>query len=146
MNIAIYWKIKNKKKPITVGVKIFNSKDYIYNTKLTIKSESMTNFEIPDFKQNSTYTFSVSRQEILKSNSCTLDAWLVIDKVIIDDFWELSEQNFPSYSYYNNEYYNAVKINGATWELEKYRFNNVLFFNGKIEFSITTPVRTMFWH
>ena len=128
-----------------VNVKVFDQKDYLIDSDFEISNNTSSSITLDDVLERKQYVLSISRHEPMKETNLTLDSWVVIDKIIIDDFWQLNENNFPSYSYYDNNYFNTAKANGATWELEKYRYNNVLFFNGKIDCIISTPIRGMFW-
>lgn len=145
MNLKIKWLLKNSANPSMATVKLY-SESPIFNKEILVEHNSLTNLEIPDSLHTKEYTLKISRYEKLKPNSTTLENWIIIDKIIVDDFWEFSESNFQSFSYYNDEYYSTALKNGATWELEKHKHNNVLFFSGSIEHKIKFPARTMFWH
>lgn len=146
MNIKIIWKLKNNIQSALVTIDILERNKKIISKKAIVDNNSVTELHIDDDFLCHEYIIKFSRLEPLRSGATTLDTWVIIDKIIIDEFWEFNENNFQSYSYYDKNYYRDAQKNGATWELEKDRFNNVLFFSGSIEHKITIPARNMFWH
>ena len=68
-----------------------------------------------------------------------------IDRLILDDFWEINCNNDPSFTEYDEDYIEHARNSGASWEITKDRHNNVLFFNGSIRYDIRFPLRSMFW-
>lgn len=85
----------------------------------------------------------ISRKESMIGTSHL--TYVSIDKIILDEFWEINSGNDPSYTEYDEDYVGHAINLGASWELTKKRHNNVLFFNGSIRYDITFPLRSMFW-
>ena len=85
----------------------------------------------------------ISRKEPMIGTSHL--TYVYIDKIVLDEFWEINSGNDPSHTEYDEEYIDAAINKGATWELTKKRHNNVLFFNGSIRYDIIFPLRSMFW-
>lgn len=146
MNIQIEWKLKNGNQPVFVDVDVLENTQYLIQKKVLVYDNTTTDLNLCTSTANKVYQIILSRHEALAFDQTTHKPWVVINKIIIDDFWEFTESNFPSYTVYDNDYYNDAMKNRATWELEKDYFNNTLFFSGSIQLEITTPVRTMFWH
>lgn len=148
MNIQIYWNLKNNTVPVNVDVSLIETvpdKIILHDT-ITVTDNLVSKFDFEKSLQNQNYDLFISRKEPLKDNQTTHDSWVVINKIVIDNFWKFTESNFPSYTLYNTEYYNSAAENGATWEIKKDRFNNVLFFSGSIKLELATPIRNMFWY
>jgi hypothetical protein len=93
------------------------------------------------------YKLVISRDEsdLYSTDKLVHDSYIIIDKIIIDDFWEIAEGNHWSKTIYKKEYISHVLDKNHTWELTKDLFNNVLYFNGEIEYTISTPIRGMFF-
>ena len=85
----------------------------------------------------------ISRKEPMIGTSHL--TYVYIDKIVLDEFWEINSGNDPGHTEYDEEYIDAAINKGATWELTKKRHNNVLFFNGSIRYDIIFPLRSMFW-
>lgn len=75
----------------------------------------------------------------------THKTWVIVNEILIDNYWKITEHNHCSKTIYDNEYLTHAKKLGATWELTKDLYNNVLFFNGRLCYDILFPVRRMFW-
>ena len=86
---------------------------------------------------------SIVRHEPI--NDTTHKTWVTVNKIVIDDFWVIGDNNHWSETKYDFDYFEYAKNLGATWELEKTLYNNVLFFNGKLSYKITRPARGMFF-
>ena len=66
-------------------------------------------------------------------------------KIIIDDFWEITDKNHWSKTIYSRSYVEYLDDKPVTWELSKDLYNNVLYFNGILSYSFTRPIRGMFF-
>ena len=71
---------------------------------------------------------------------------IFIDKIIIDDFWELTHDfntpiSIPDIAYNNH----VAQVGDGEWIPEALKQNTTLFFNGSLEWSIMHPVRRTFF-
>jgi hypothetical protein len=73
------------------------------------------------------------------------DTYVIVEQILIDDFWIIGHNNHWSKTVYDQEYCDHLKNKPTTWELSKDLYNNVLFFNGSLIYHITTPIRGMFF-
>ena len=73
------------------------------------------------------------------------DTYVIVEQILIDDFWIIDHNNHWSKTVYDQEYCDHLKDKPVTWELSKDLYNNVLFFNGSLVYHITTPIRGMFF-
>jgi hypothetical protein len=73
------------------------------------------------------------------------DTYVIVDKIVIDNFWVIGEHNHWSETIFNADYIDHLSNKRVTWELDKKLYNNVLYFNGLLRYKITTPVRGMFF-
>ena len=93
------------------------------------------------------YILRISRHELelYQTDKLVHDSYVNVDSLIIDNFWTIGEDNHWSKTVYDKEYINHLGNKPVTWELSKNLYNNVLFFNGSLEYTITTPIRKMFF-
>jgi len=71
---------------------------------------------------------------------------VVIDKVIVDDFWEFDPSWYTPESVLDDRYKNYVKgIKRSEWIEECLVHNSHIFFNGKLVWNIKYPVRRSFF-
>ena len=100
-----------------------------------------------DLNLGSEYTLKISRHELelYQTDKLVHDSYVNVDSIVIDNFWTIGEGNHWSKTVYDKEYINYLSNKPVTWELSKNLYNNVLFFNGSLEYTITTPIRTMFF-
>lgn len=144
MDIQIHWHLSQTTDIPEITIKFYKkfTNDYLYNEK--IKSDNGISFCVDlDFKEE--YILEISRNNLIKNRHHS--NWIIIDKVVLDKFWTIDENNNSSFSVLNADYMEIAKQNGADWELQKHNtyHNNVLFFNGKIIYNIITPIRKNFW-
>ena len=69
-----------------------------------------------------------------------------IDRVIIDNFWEVTAAFNTPKSCPDSEYMeHSVKVGGGEWITDAMIYNTALFFNGYLEYDIKYPVRRTFF-
>jgi len=89
---------------------------------------------------------SRNEPELYTTTNTCLDNCVYVDKIIIDNFWEITESNHLSVTEYNKEYIEHVLKFQHTYELSKTLYNNALFFNGSLLYNLTKPIRSMFFN
>lgn len=82
---------------------------------------------------------------LYQTNKLVHSTYVVVDQILIDNFWVIGDENNWSKTIYDQEYRNHLADKPVTWELSKDLYNNVLFFNGRLEYHITKPIRGMFF-
>lgn len=145
MNIKIFWLLEKPEQTVNINIEIFLKNKKIYSHCEDVVSDSYTKIHVDDLLIKDSYWLKISRKGTLGIGKTVLENYVTIDKIVIDDFWELSSDNFQSITTYDSEYKKLSIENGATWEVQKEYHNNVLFFCGDISTEIKTPVRNMFW-
>lgn len=90
---------------------------------------------------------AVSRQDdrLYQTNKLVHDTYVVVDQILIDNFWIIGDENHWAETIYDQQYRNHLTDKPVTWELSKDLYNNVLFFNGCLEYHIIKPIRRMFF-
>jgi len=121
--------------------KILHSEKFFLNRSADIK-EFDYNLDL-----GSEYILRISRHEseLYQTDKLVHDSYVNVDSITIDNFWTIGEGNHWSKTIYDKEYINHISNKPVSWELSKNLYNNVLFFNGSLEYTITTPIRTMFF-
>lgn len=100
-----------------------------------------------NLKLGQEYLLEIIRNDasLYTTNKTTHSSYVTINQILIDDFWAIGDKNHWSKTYYDSNYVEHLKDKPVTWELSKDLYNNVLFFNGKITYTITKPIREMFF-
>jgi hypothetical protein len=90
---------------------------------------------------------AISRQDnnLYQTNKLVHDTYVVVEQILIDNFWIIGDENNWSKTVYDQKYREHLVDKPVTWELSKDLYNNVLFFNGCLEYHITKPIRGMFF-
>ena len=71
---------------------------------------------------------------------------IIIEKVIVDDFWEFNESFYTPIGVLDDDYRNYLEKIGKISLIEKQLvYNTHLFFNGRFEWEIKYPVRRCFF-
>jgi hypothetical protein len=84
-------------------------------------------------------------ESLYQTNKLVHDTYVVVDQILIDNFWIIGDENNWSKTIYDQQYRDHLADKPVTWELSKELYNNVLFFNGRLEYYITKPIRGMFF-
>lgn len=114
---------------------LINGQQYIlYDQQQVIELESDTDIVISRCDKN-----------LYQTNKLVHDTYIIVEQILIDNFWVIGHNNHWSKTMYDQEYYNYLLDKPVTWELSKDLYNNVLFFNGSLIYHITTPIRGMFF-
>lgn len=71
---------------------------------------------------------------------------ITINKIILDDFWELKKDFYTPKSICDQEYLDHYdKVDEGDWLNDALPHNTTLFFNGSLEWDIKYPVRRSFY-
>ena len=71
---------------------------------------------------------------------------LIVDKIVLDDFWEFGQDFYPPKSKLNQQYMEHLsKFNDCEWIKNTLGHNTHLFFNGSLTWDIKFPVRRSFF-
>ena len=71
---------------------------------------------------------------------------IIIEKIILDDFWELTKEFYTPKSICDQEYIDHFKkVDEGDWLQDALPYNTTLFFNGSLEWDIMYPVRRSFY-
>lgn len=113
-------------------------------TKLIELSEILTHIS---FDAVTPATLSISRFDptLYSTTNTCLSNCVFVKKIILDNFWEISNSNHMSTTRYDQDYIRHVTLLPHTYELSKTAYNNALFFNGSLDYQITRPIRKMFF-
>ena len=133
MNIKITLK-KNAPESVTINI---NSQPYTLVDQITTISIDQ---QLPSLLE-------ISRNDIALYNTdrLTHSTYVIVEQILIDNFWGIGDKNHWSKTRYSQEYIQHLDNKPVTWELSKDLYNNTLFFNGSLEYNITTPIRGMFF-
>lgn len=107
--------------------------------------------EIVIFKQelelDEDYILQIVRQEkeLYSTDRTVHDSYVIVDEILIDDFWTINDKNHWSKTIYDAEYIQHLADKTTTWECTKDLYNNVLFFNGSLTYTIKTPIRNLYF-
>jgi hypothetical protein len=131
----------------TVAVEFLQDDYMLYFEKFSINEPSVKKTFTVDLESDRSYILKVSRheQELYQTDKLVHDSHLVIDSIVIDDFWTIDSKNHWSKTVYDSAYIKHLKDKSVTWELSKHLHNNILFFNGSLDYNIKTPIRSMFF-
>lgn len=93
------------------------------------------------------YYLEISRfdDSLYLSGETTHQTHVIVDSIVIDNFWEINEHNHWSKTIYSRSYINYLSDKPITWELSKDLYNNTIYFNGILQYKISTPIRGMFF-
>jgi hypothetical protein len=118
-----------------VNVKINEENYTLYNTITTIDINT------------DQLLITVARHEdgLYQTDKLTHDTYITVEQILIDNFWSIGHNNHWSKTVYDQQYRDHLADKSVTWELSKDLYNNVLFFNGCLEYHITKPIRGMFF-
>lgn len=135
MNIKIYLS-KTNNKDVTVAV---DMQQHLLTEKQTVISI--------DRAIREKYYLEISRCDtsLYKTPNLVHDTYVIVDKIILDDFWIIGDSNHWSETVFETAYLNHLNGKQVTWELDKKLYNNVLYFNGLLRYKFTTPIRGMFF-
>lgn len=138
MKIAIVLTKNNNLSNPTIQVKYNNES----MPATLVDTQSCLHIDVDDHPTDD-IVLSICRQEPIIGT--THKTWITVNEIVIDDFWVIGNNNHWSETKYDSDYVNYAARLGATWELEKTLYNNLLFFNGELTYKITRPVRKMFF-
>ena len=133
--------------PAVVSIEFLRDQKILHGEKFFLNGSA----DIRAFDYNldlgSEYILRISRHEseLYQTDKLVHDSYVNVGSITIDNFWTIGEDNHCSKTVYDKEYINHLSNKPVTWELSKNLYNNVLFFNGSLEYTITTPIRTMFF-
>jgi hypothetical protein len=116
--------------------------DHFYLTSDQIEKSFDYDLELDKF-----YVLRISRheQEFYQTNKLVHDSYVIVEEIMLDNFWTIDHKNQWSKTVYDTKYKHHLNDKPATWELSKDQYNNTLFFNGSLDYSITSPIRGMFF-
>ena len=119
----------------------------LYFDKIILNSNSIEQTFDYDLDLSTPYTLRISRHEydLYKTNNLTHTSHIIVNHITLDNFWILGDKNHWSKTVYDSKYLEHLRDRAATWELTKDLYNNVLYFNGYLEYTITTPIRDMYF-
>lgn len=135
MNIKIYLS-KTSNKPVIISVDLCQ---YTLTDKETVISI--------DRSITQSYQLEIGRHDnsLYRTNNTVHDEYVIVNRIQIDNFWVIGDTNHWSTTRYDTEYINHLTDKQYSWELSKNLCNNTLFFNGSLDYTITTPIRGMFF-
>ena len=85
-------------------------------------------------------------QDLYETNRNHHSNKIFVDKVVIDDFWEIDEEFYPPVSVFDKEYTKHLeKVGKDDWIQNTLVRNTHLFFNGRLTWDIKYPVRRSFF-
>jgi hypothetical protein len=71
---------------------------------------------------------------------------VIVEKIVLDDFWEFGKDFYPPTSDLNNDYVKHLsKLDNTKWIKNTLIYNTHLFFNGTLTWQIKYPVRRSFF-
>lgn len=124
----------NKTSNEIVEIAINGQQYTLYNQQQIIELDSDTDIII-----------SRCDKHLYQTTKLVHDTYIIVEQILIDNFWIIDHNNHWSKTVYDQEYCNHLRDKSVTWELSKDLYNNVLFFNGSLIYHITTPIRGMFF-
>lgn len=135
MNIQIKLR-KTTDKPVTVSIDlrryILDSTDTVISIERNIRG---------------TYYLEISRfdDSLYTTGALIHETHVIVDSITIDNFWEIGDSNHWSKTIYSQSYIDYLADKPVTWELSKDLYNNILYFNGSLQYKISIPIRGMFF-
>ena len=141
MNIEIYLRkqLPNSNPQVSVG---------FGDSKLSTSITHMTQTIKINHAHESDTELVVTRNELdLYDTGRSHHANIVfVDKIIVDDFWEINDKFYPPVSKFEKDYEAHLdKVGAEDWIKESLTHNTHLFFNGKLIWNIKYPVRRSFF-
>jgi hypothetical protein len=138
---------KTTKSPATIKVDFLLGSNMLSSTTIHMVNDAAEATFTQRLELHRSYTLRISRYEdqLYSTNNLVHDCYVVVEDIEIDNFWSINEQNHWSKTVYDSEYRQHLSDKPVTWELSKDLYNNILFFNGSLDYTIQTPIRSMFF-
>jgi len=146
MNFQIFLR-KNNLPSAIIAIELLKDEHMIhYDHFSMIENEIKKTFAIEPSVYDQ-YTLKISRHELdlYQTDKMIHDSHVIVDKIVLDDFWTIDDKNHWSKTIYDPEYVAHLKDKEVTWELSKDLHNNILYFNGSLDYKISIPIRGMFF-
>lgn len=84
-------------------------------------------------------------EDLYQTNKTCHDNRVIVESILIDNFWTIDKRNHWSVTEFDADYIEHVQKYQGTWELKNTLNNDSLYFNGKLVYSITSPIRSMYF-
>lgn len=132
----------------TVAVEFLNANQYMLFYKYFTIDANQIELEFDhELTLDDSYVLKVTRHDhsLYSSDQLVHDSYVIVENIIIDDFWVIGKNNHWSTTVFDTKYIEHLKDKLVTWELSNTVCNNTLYFNGSLEYNITAPIRKMFF-
>tara|TARA_R110000803_G_scaffold109763_2_gene178147 strand:+ start:1049 stop:1492 length:444 start_codon:yes stop_codon:yes gene_type:complete len=142
MNIKIFLRKENEHSDVPLAVK-FGS---IVVDKMITKQHQVISLESLEHTCDTQLSLARNEQALYETNRNHHSNKIFVDKVIIDDFWELDEEFYPPVTEFDEDYTQHIeKVGKDEWITNSLVNNTHLFFNGRLTWDIKYPVRRSFF-
>lgn len=142
MNIEIFLRKENDRSDIPLTVKFGNT---VVNGIIT-KQEQVLSLKQIEHTCDTQLSIIRNEQDLYETNRNHHSNKIFVDKVVIDDFWEIDEEFYPPVSVFDKEYTKHLeKVGKDDWIQNTLVRNTHLFFNGRLQWDIKYPVRRSFF-
>jgi hypothetical protein len=138
---------KTTKLPATIKLDFLQGDSILSSRVIHMVNNSVEATVTQRLELRRSYTLRISRreEELYLTNNLVHDCYVSVEDIKIDNFWSIKDQNHWSKTVYDSEYKQHLVDKPVTWELSKDLYNNVLFFNGSLDYTIQIPIRSMFF-
>jgi hypothetical protein len=139
--------IKTNITPAVVSIEFLHGNKLLHGEKFFLSGSADVRSIDYNLDLGSKYVLRISRNEseLYQTDKLVHDSHVIVDSITIDNFWTIGKANHWSKTVYDKKYIDHLRDKPVTWELDKELYNNVLFFNGSLQYTITTPIRKMFF-
>jgi len=142
MNIELQFKKSNLKSEPTIEI---HFGDTVIKTQIKSLEHKLI---MHDLKHDTDNELVVMRREdyLYNTQKTHHENKVIVEKVIVDDFWELGPDWYTPESVLDSHYLKHIEgIDGSEWIKNTLNHNTHLFFNGKLRWQIKYPVRRCFF-
>ena len=142
MNIKIFLRKEKSDNVVPLCVKFGNT---VFNEVIT-EQQQVISLESLKHTFDTQLSLVRNERELYETGRNHHDNKIIVDRVVIDDFWELDGEFYPPVTEFDNDFKQHIEKVGKDAWIENSVVNNThLYFNGSLTWDIKYPVRRSFF-